>query len=102
MKNNIYILSIDVALQPRLREKPLSQITVSDLRYDLKPSFAFADLFAIFHGSKVNVIKSKFAKISCGVQTRQGLMSILDEIDENQKLVEKQLSETLPENATVH
>ena len=84
-KNNIYIFNID-----RVCNHKAQSLTLDQLRgYHVLPMFKFyfqqADIFGVFKGSKVKVLKSRFKNIEeFSIWNRLDLMSTLETLQEEQ------------------
>lgn len=90
-KNNIFIYNVDRVCNHKAQDLNLDKIKV----YHLLPGFKFyfqqADIFGVFKGSKVKVLKSRFKDIEeFSIWNRLDLMSILEILQEEQVQLEKE------------
>lgn len=90
-KNNIYIYSVDRVCGHKAQDLKLDQIK----NYHLLPGFKFyfeqADIFGVFKGSKVKVLKTRFKEISeFSIWDRLELMNMLETLQEEQDQLEKE------------
>lgn len=90
-KNNIYIYSVDRVCGHKSQDLKLDQIK----NYHLLPGFKFyfeqADIFGVFKGSKVKVLKTRFKEIKeFSIWNRLDLMNTLETLQEEQVQLEKE------------
>ena len=90
-KNNIYIYSVDHVCGHKAQDLKLDQIK----NYHLLPGFKFyfeqADIFGVFKGSKVKVLKTRFKEIKeFSIWNRLDLMNTLETLQEEQVQLEKE------------
>lgn len=89
-KNNIYIYNVDRVCNHKAQDLNLDKIKV----YHLLPSFKFyfqqADIFGVFKGSKVKVLKTRFSDIEeFSIWDRLELMNKIEALQEEQVQLEK-------------
>lgn len=90
-KNNIYIYSVDRVCGHKAQDLKLDQIK----NYHLLPGFKFyfeqADIFGVFKGSKVKVLKTRFKEVELfSIWNRLDLMNMLETLQEEQEQLEKE------------
>ena len=90
-KNNIYIYNVDRVCNHKAQDLNLDQIKA----YHLLPGFKFyfqqADIFGVFKGSKVKVLKTRFKGIEeFSIWDRLELMNKVEALQEEQVQLEKE------------
>lgn len=90
-KNNIYIYNVDRVCNHKAQDLNLDKIKV----YHLLPGFKFyfqqADIFGVFKGSKVKVLKTRFSGIEeFSIWDRLELMNKIEALQEEQFQLEKE------------
>lgn len=84
-KNNIYIYNVDRVCNHKAQDLNLDKIKV----YHLLPGFKFyfqqADIFGVFKGSKVKVLKTRFSGIEeFSIWDRLELMNRVESLQEEE------------------
>ena len=90
-KNNIFIYNVDRVCNHKAQDLNLDQIKA----YHLLPGFKFyfqqADIFGVFKGSKVKVLKTRFKGIEeFSIWDRLELMNKVEALQEEQVQLEKE------------
>lgn len=90
-KNNIFIYNVDRVCNHKAQDLNLDKIKV----YHLLPGFKFyfqqADIFGVFKGSKVKVLKTRFSGIEeFSIWDRLELMNKIEALQEEQFQLEKE------------
>lgn len=80
MKNKNYILSHDMVLTSSGKRKKLELISSADLKPEYRHQLLESDVFAVFKGASVKILKSKVVGISSeSVMSRQALNNKLNQ-----------------------
>lgn len=90
-KNNIHIYNIDRVCDHKAQSLTLDQLKSHHVLPMFKFYFRQADLFGVFKGSKVKVLKSRFKNIEeFSIWNRLDLMNMLETLQEEQEQLEKE------------
>lgn len=90
-KNNIHIYNIDRVCDHKAQSLTLDQLKSHHVLPMFKFYFRQADLFGVFKGSKVKVLKSRFENIKeFSIWNRLDLINLVEKLEEEQVQLEKE------------